>query len=125
MTIEGTAGSDWLCDGAALVLAASPGSISHRRGAAFLARQAIERMVRTELGERVGDRATWKSRFLVLGVVRRDVDAARGYWLWSRWSEICHYHAYDLVPLADEVQRRIDETHAWIVAASQRDGGAV
>lgn len=125
MTSDAPSDSLWLCDGAALLLAGSPASTAHRRGAAFLARQAIERLVRTELGERVGDRATWKSRFLVLGVVRPDVDAARGHWLWSRWSEICHYHAYDLVPLADEVQRRIDETREWIVAASQRDGGAV
>lgn len=108
--------SDWrhLCAGASAVLDRDPGSVAHRRGAAFVARQAIERGVRSSVDARVGDRATWSTRFLVLDTTNPDANAPVGRVLWLRWSSICHYSVYDLIPLADEVQRMINETEAWL-----------
>jgi len=114
----------WLLDGAAQVLARRPGSGAHRRAAAFLARQSIERVVQAEVDARAGSRSKWASKFLVLGTLRPDIDARRGRMLWSEWSEICHYHAYDLVPLADEVARRIDDTRAWLQQFTDASEGA-
>jgi hypothetical protein len=112
--VPSIAGWRRLCDGAMTLLAAKPSSVSYRRGAAFLARQAIERGVRAITDARVGPDARWATRFLILGAIRPGIDATRGRALWSRWSEICHYSTYDLVPLADDLQRRVDETAAWL-----------
>ena len=56
----------------------------------------------------------WKSRFLVLRAVASHVDARRGYLLWSAWSELCHYQPYDLMPDAQILGVRIDDTARWI-----------
>lgn len=103
-----------LIQGAESLLLHDPMSIAHRRGAAFIARQAIELAVRSALGGAEQSGMKWASRFLVLGVVRPDAAAERGRVMWERWSEVCHYHHYDLVPSAAAVQERLLETQRWI-----------
>lgn len=105
--------------GAEELLLRNPNSVAHRRGAAFLARQAVEAAVRDALGPADAPMMRWASRFLVLGVQRPDAAVERGRLLWERWSEICHYHQYDLVPAAAVIRYRIDETRQWIDGLSR------
>lgn len=107
-----------LVDGAAALLARAPTSIAHRRGAAYIARQAVEAAVRHALDEADSPGMSWASRFLVLGALQKDVDAKRGRLIWERWSEVCHYHHYDLVPGPGALSERLAETRRWIAILS-------
>jgi hypothetical protein len=107
-----------LCDEARELARRAPGSIAHRRGAAFIGRQAIELATRNALGHYDVKEMRWRSRFLVLATVAPMTNARRGYLLWSSWSEICHYHPYDLVPNEAVITMRLDETRKWIVGAT-------
>lgn len=119
-----------LCCGASDLIRHHPASVAHRRGAAFVARQAIEGTTRAALGPYDTRRMRWRSRFLLLATLagrdeaRRHL-ARRGYLLWSAWSEVCHYRPYDLVPSAPVLLYRLDETTAWIhttATAARSDG---
>lgn len=111
-----------LIQGANHLLSRDAKSIAHRRGAAFLARQSIESALRDALGVADAPRMRWASRFLVLGSLRRDVEADRGRLIWERWSEVCHYHCYDLVPSADVLKDRLTETAEWIAHLAKACG---
>lgn len=102
------------CDGAHRLLALAPTSPAHRRGAAVMARQAIESSVHTAMGREDVPDLRWRTRFLVLANLFPAVDARRGHTLWSAWSQVCHYHHYDLLPAAAVIAHRIDETTAWV-----------
>jgi hypothetical protein len=106
-----------LCDGATHVLTRDPASLAHRRGAAFLARQSIEGTIRAMLGRHDADRMRWKSRFMLAEELHPGADARRGHRLWVAWSEICHYHPYDLVPGAVVLTDRIATTRTWVAQA--------
>lgn len=105
-----------LCRGANDLLSLNPSSTAHRRGAAFVARQAIEAAVRAALGGAERREMRWKSRFLVLDVIDPLAEARHGLQLWSAWSELCHYHPYDPLPGEEMIRHRLDETRTWITS---------
>jgi hypothetical protein len=105
-----------LCEGAAFLLARNPTSTAHRRGAAFVGRQALEAAARAALGTAEVQGMTWRSRFLVLRALSEAAEAALGYSLWARWSQLCHHATYDLLPGAAEISHRIAESRTWIAA---------
>ena len=100
--------------GAQLVLFRNPASLAHRRGSAFLARQAVEGAVRMALGKRESWNMTFRSRFILLRLVCPEAMAREGHSLWAALSEVCHYHPYDLVPPASDVQLLLTDTQSWI-----------
>jgi hypothetical protein len=113
-----------LCAAARVVLRASPSSLAHRRGCAFVARQSIESAVRLVLGSSDSLDATWRSRFLLLEFLEssnglpsaqtRRRQARQGYLLWQWWSGLCHYGSYDLLPFATDIEDRLSDTAAWL-----------
>jgi hypothetical protein len=100
--------------GAHQVLVSQPRSVAHRRACGFLARQAIEGEIRSRLGESDRQRLRWKSRFLLLEYIG-DKSARKGHALWAAWSELCHFHPYDLIPDAPAITDLLAETDRWLV----------
>ena len=111
-----------LCTEARELVRRDPGSTAHRRGAAFIGRQAIEGAIRAALGSYEVREMRWKSRFLVLDTIAPQTNARRGYQLWSAWSEVCHYRPYDLLPDEAVIVEHLDDTSSWIsgIAESPR-----
>lgn len=79
------------------------------RAAALLARQALEEIVRT-LCSSAGfdmDRATMRSRLILLRELVDNEAANRAEVAWAGLSRACHQHAYDLAPTTIEVEHLI------------------
>jgi hypothetical protein len=121
------------CESARTVLRASPTSLAHRRGCAFVARQSIESALRSALGDADSPHVKWRSRFLLLEFLEfgqpdsplpsRRAHARQGHLLWSWWSELCHYGSYDLLPTAVEIEDRINDTAEWLADLGSKSGG--
>lgn len=83
------------------------------RGAALLARQALEDSVESYLEARYGalsPRPDFSSMLVVLDVQTDQKPilnelAKRISWTWSALSAACHVHAYPLDPTIDELER--------------------
>jgi hypothetical protein len=104
-----------LLDASGYLLTRDDWALSHwwARGAALLARQAIEAMLEEywQMQSPPMAQASLRAQFLALHVYVPDADLIRaGHVTWSLLSRACHYHPYDLAPTADEVQ-------GWVTAA--------
>lgn len=74
------------------------------RAAAMLGRQALEIAIGRCLGLADGNTVSARSKLIALPyVVDRGV-ARRAAWAWSRLSNACHHHPYELPPVADELR---------------------
>lgn len=82
------------------------------RMAAWLARTALEQTVHDLLVARGVEpgRASGRARLACLEVAYDDSPdiAARAQYAWTRLSEACHQHAYQLSPTYQEVQHLLD-----------------
>ncbi|GGC53593.1 hypothetical protein IEU95_09920 [Hoyosella rhizosphaerae] len=85
---------------------ANADNIQSVRGAAFLARQALEELVtdqcqnfNSELG-----RASMRSKLIVLRQLGDSDHAEAASLAWHGLSNACHHHAYELAPTVDEVR---------------------
>lgn len=75
------------------------------RMAAFLARQALERIIEMRC-EKLGASAPWattRSQLVVLRALDTEEAADRAAIAWNRLSMACHVHAFELQPSAAEV----------------------
>ena len=100
----------FLLDQASAVL---HGSAAHsNRAACWIARAALEQAVDDLLAaRRLGaDEATMRSKLTVLQVAfEQDSDIpAQAEHAWSRLSQACHHHAFELAPSATEVRHLIE-----------------
>jgi hypothetical protein len=107
------AASASLLVGARQVLTSEPRSVAHRRACGFLARQAIEGEIRSRLGDSDRQGLRWRSRFLLLEH-QGDTSARNGHALWAAWSELCHFHPYDLIPDAPVINDLLVATGQWL-----------
>jgi cytochrome c5 len=108
--------SEHLLDACRLLLNRDDWALSHwwSRGAAHLARQAMETLLDEywEVKMVVMTRASTRAKFLALHASVQDASLVRdGYATWSQLSRSCHYHPYDLAPTIGEVQ-------GWVAAAA-------
>jgi hypothetical protein len=90
------------------------GSHSNRI-ACWLARSALEETLDrllSEAGISCGDRASARSKLSCLEVEYGNTDLpARAQYAWSRLSEACHHHAYELSPTHSEAQHLVELVH--------------
>lgn len=94
----------------------SPGDRQWPRGAAFLARNALEEWVRwhsATLDERL-PQATMASQLLCLEHCVGPGLAGRARQTWGSLSEACHHHAYELSPSPAQVSALLDEVRVLI-----------
>lgn len=101
--------SDQLLVACRVLLTRDDWALSHwwSRGAAHLARQAMEALLDEFWDMEVASmtRAPTRAKFLALHVYVHDTSLVRdGYATWSRLSRACHHHPYDLAPTIGEVQ---------------------
>jgi enoyl-[acyl-carrier-protein] reductase (NADH) len=98
------------------------------RGAALLARQAVEDAVETYLETRYKKRIHPRPDFWsMLVVLDAETDrmpelnhaAKRVAWTWSALSNACHAHAYPLDPTLDELERWISSIETFVAIAKQ------
>lgn len=92
---------------AQVVLAArAPGGLSPRL-AAFLARRALEEIIRERcrLLEAPAPWANTRSQLLILRALDGPEIADQAAVAWSRLSTACHLHAYELQPSVAEVEQ--------------------
>lgn len=85
------------------------------RGAAHLARQAIEEILEHywDMQAPAVAGTSMRAMFLALHAFVDDAGGiADGYATWCRLSRACHHHPYDLAPTSAEVQQ-------WVEAASR------
>lgn len=92
-------------------------ALSHwwARGAAHLARQAMESLLDEywTMQRPAVAGVPVRARFLGLHAFTADAEAIHdGYSTWSQLSRACHYHPYELAPTRAEV-------HAWVNDASR------
>ena len=87
------------------------GSHSNRM-ACWLARAALEETIDRLLEDAdvtCGERASGRSKLSCLEVAYADSGVpARAQYAWSRLSEACHHHAYELSPTHSETQHLVD-----------------
>lgn len=94
----------------------SPGARQWPRGAAFLARNALEEWVRghsATLDEGL-PQATMASQLLCLELCIGPGRAGRARHTWGSLSEACHHHAYELSPSPVHVSALLDEVRVLI-----------
>ena len=89
------------------------GDAHANRRACWLARSAMEERLDTLLAARgldVGERASTRSKLSCLEAAYADQPdlANRAQYLWSRLSEACHQHAYELSPTYSEVRHLLE-----------------
>ena len=101
--------SDLLDVAEAQLAAPSPHS---NRMACWLARSALEQAIERLLGARgiqAGARASARSKLTCLEVTYEGTDVpVRAQYAWSRLSEACHHHAYELTPISSEAKHLIE-----------------
>lgn len=79
--------------------------------ACWIARAALESVVDDLLTARgrSAPQASMRSKLSVLQVAFEDTDLpARAEYAWSRLSQACHHHAFQLTPVSTEVRHLID-----------------
>jgi hypothetical protein len=98
-----------LLEQASAVLEAS--AAHSNRAACWVARVALESAVDDllETKQRSAPDASMRSKLTVLQVVfdQDDAVSARAEYAWSRLSQACHHHAFELSPTATEVRHLI------------------
>lgn len=97
---------------------ASPGSHANRR-ACWLARSALEDLINRLLAARginPGARASGRTRLSCLEVAYADVPElpARAQYAWSRLSDACHQHAYQLSPTYSETKHLVSLVDSFV-----------
>lgn len=101
--------SDLLGLAEAQLAAARPHS---NRMACWLARSALEQAVDDLLASQdvtTGPHASVRSKLTCLEVAYESTDVpAQAQYAWSRLSEACHQHAYQLTPTSSEVKHLIE-----------------
>lgn len=84
------------------------------RRAAWLTRSALEETIETLLAAKhmeTGTSTSARAKLSCLEAVYRDSEphtASRAQYAWSRLSEACHQHAYELSPTYSEVKHLIE-----------------
>jgi hypothetical protein len=100
-----------------------PGAHSNRIGC-WLARSALEDVIDQLLAARSvepGAEASTRSRLTCLEVAYQeqpDLPARAGY-AWSRLSEACHQHAYQLSPTYSEARHLLDLVETFVTRESE------
>ena len=99
-------------------------STSWSRGAAFLARQALEGAVRSVLERRytLDRRATFRAQLLALRAVMDEELAAEVHFTWASLSRATHHHAYALPPTVGELDRWMEVVERLVEFDEKRSG---
>jgi hypothetical protein len=92
------------------------------RAACWIARAALESAVDELLAseDREAPEASMRSKLTVLQVAFAPHDAsvpASAEYAWSRLSQLCHHHAFELTPSATEAAHLIDLVRALVPSA--------
>lgn len=92
------------------------------RAACWIARAALENAIDDllEMKGRSAPGATMRSKLTLLQVAfgREDELPARAEYVWSRLSQTCHHHAFELAPTAIEVRHLIQLARTLVNEAS-------
>ncbi len=92
------------------------------RAAAILGRQALEEALQHLWDKMIPEisNASSRAQMLCLSVYVDGSIARRYTYTWHALSAACHHHAYDLPPVASELEGWLDEVEALITELADR-----